>query len=486
MEQEEQSKNGSKNLNRRSFLKCMTWAGTGIVWTVTSGGLLAACGELTNTSTSQSTTTAAQTTNTVASQAASTTASQMTVTSSTTAPAAANSFTFVQVSDSHIGFNTDGVNTDVNGTLQQAISRINAMPQAPALVLHTGDVTHNSKAAEFDTAYQLMTTVKTESVFYVPGEHDVIGDKGKAFRQRFSPKTPDKTWYSMDYKGVHFVALSNAGELDAFGMLGSEQIGWLQKDLAAVNKDTPVIIFAHVPLLTVYQPWAWETKDAAQALALLKPYSSVTLLNGHIHQVVTQVEGNISFYTAQSTAFPQHRPGVDKPNAYKLPASELLQNLGYRSVNVLPGTPTTTSVTDTTLTGSPATPLVLSNRTVAATASATPASVAQNGVADVGSTDNFANSDTSPQKVSLPSAANKTDPQTAFIVKINGQFTAISDVCTHMGCEVSWVGADNKFECPCHGSQYDISGKNIAGPAPKPLPRFKTEIVNGHLMISYL
>jgi Icc protein len=469
------------DLTRRQLLKCMAaWTGTGIIWTMGVGGVLTACGDLSATPSPSNAVNLSQTGGPVTASVGPTGPQSQPV--NTTLANSTGGFSFVQISDTHIGFNMAGVNTDVNDTLQQVITRLNNLPQRPDFVLHTGDVSHMSKPGEFDTAYQLMTTIKTPDVFYVPGEHDVINDQGAGFRQRFSIKTPGKSWYSMDYQGTHFIGLSNAGELDAFGMLGAEQLAWLQKDLALIKKDTPIVIFAHVPLFTVYKPWSWETKDAAQAIDLLKPFSAVTVLNGHIHQVVTQVEGNINFYTASSTAFPQHRPGVDKPNAYTLPASELLQNLGYRTVNLRQGVPAT--VTDTTLTGAPS-----SSITIAANSSPpTTAAVAvsdNTGFVDVGAETDFADAATTPKQVTLPALPNSTGPQTTFVLKLAGQYVGLSDICTHMGCEVSWVGKDSRFECPCHGSQYDISGKNVAGPAPRPLARYKTQVVNGRLLISY-
>lgn len=460
-EGEEESQQPNQ-LTRRHLLKCMAaWTGTGIVWTIGAGGLLTACGDLTSTS--------------PASNPSQTTSSGV---------ASSTGFSFVQISDTHIGFNADGVNTDVNGTLQQAITRINALPQSPAFVLHTGDVSHNSRAAEFDTAYQLMKTIKATDVFYVPGEHDVLNDQGANFRQRFSGKTTAKSWYSMDIQGFHFIGLSNSGELDEFGLLGTEQITWLQQDLASVKKDTPIVVFAHVPLFTVYKPWSWETKDAAQAIALLKPFSAVTVLNGHIHQVVTQLEGNISFYTANATSFPQHRPGVGQPNAYKLPASELLQSLGYRNVNVIKGN-NAPAVTDTTLTGTLASTLFITVSSPTPTLAPAVTVPTNTGFIDVGPEADFTGAAITPRQVTLPPRAGKTDQQTAFVLKENGQYVGLSDICTHMGCEVSWVGTDSRFECPCHGSQYDITGKNIAGPAPRPLARYKTQLVNGRVLISY-
>ncbi|HEX2909547.1 MAG TPA: metallophosphoesterase [Chloroflexia bacterium] len=438
--------------SRRGFLKCMAWAGTGLVWTVSAGGLLSACGDLT----------------------------------ATPAPATDTGFTFVQISDTHIGFNSPGVNTDVPGTTKQAIDRINALPQRPALVLHTGDVSHNSKAEEFDLAKQLIGGIKTDKVFYVPGEHDLLNDKGATYRQQFGSGSAGKPWYSMDYKGVHFIALSNAGELDAFGMLGAEQIDWLKKDLAGLKKDTPLIVFAHVPLYSVYPAWGWETKDSAQAMSLLMPFSAVTVLNGHIHQVLSKVEGNINFYTAYATAFPQHKPGVDKPNAYKLPANELLQSIGYRTVNVIPGKPGA-AVTDTPLANPTSVQTVVPAATPSAVASATTAAagltVNAAGVVDAGPVSEFSGSATKPQSLNLALLDGKSQA-TVFVVQQGQEYLALSDICTHQGCEVNWDAKNNLFQCPCHGSQYDLTGKNIAGPAPRPLPRFKTEVVNNRLLIT--
>lgn len=289
-------------IDRRGFLKCMAWAGTGVVWTMTAGGLLTGCS----------------------------------LPNALTAPKV-EGFSFVQVSDNHIGFSADGVNTDVTKTFQQVVDRINALPERPALVLHTGDISHLSKPEQFDTTHEIMRGIKTDQAFYVPGEHDVIGDHGKAYRERFAASSAKPDWYSFDFKGVHFVGLWNVGAVDAFGILGNDQIDWLSKDLSGLNHDTPIVIFAHVPLYAIYPKWGWSTQDSGRALELLKPFSSVTVLNGHIHQVLTQVEGNIRFHTANSTAFPQHHPGDGQPGAYKLPAGELLHSLGYRTVTVTPG-----------------------------------------------------------------------------------------------------------------------------------------------------
>jgi Icc protein len=293
-------------IDRRGFLKCMAWAGTGVLWSVTAGGVLSGCtlpGTLRGAA----------------------------------AEVPTQGFTFVQISDSHIGFSAPGVNTNVTGTLEQVVARINALPTRPALVLHTGDLTQLSKPAQFDTTQQVVGTIKTGTVLYVPGEHDVIGDMGAEYKRRFVPKPRTTFWYSTDFQGVHFVGLSNVGGEGTFGVLGVDQLDWLSKDLQGVNRDTPIVVFAHVPLYAVYPPWGWTTQDSAQALNLLKPFSSVTVLNGHIHQVLSQVEGNIHFHTAYSTAYPMHPPGVVGPGPFKLPATDLLRSIGYRTVTVVPG-----------------------------------------------------------------------------------------------------------------------------------------------------
>jgi 3',5'-cyclic AMP phosphodiesterase CpdA len=288
-------------LDRRGFLKCMAWAGTGLVWTVGSSGVLSACSL------------------------------------GTAGPAPqVDGFSFVQVSDNHIGFSAEGVNTDSTGTLQKVVDKINALGQAPTLVIHTGDVSHLSKPSEFDTARQVLGGIKTGGMFFVAGEHDVIDDNGAGFRQRFRQTGQKADWFSFDTHGVHFIGLWNIGDETTFGVLGQEQLDWLKKELDGIHKDTPLVVFAHVPLWALYPSWGWVTKDGEQALALLKPFANVTALNGHIHQVVTQTEGNIRIFTANSTAFPQHMAGDGQPGAYKLPPDELPRKLGYRSVTVVP------------------------------------------------------------------------------------------------------------------------------------------------------
>ncbi len=285
------------NIDRRGFLRCMAWAGTGMVWSIT-GGI--------PTSRLLGQTTGGQ-----------------------------GGFRFVQISDSHIGFNKPA-NTDVNGTLQAAIDKINGLPQAPDFLIHTGDLTHLAKPAEFDTLSELSKGLNTKQVFYVPGEHDVAIDDGKEYLSRFGKGTKGRGWYSFDHHGVHFIGLVNAAALEGLGVLGPEQLAWLKDDVAGRSPSTPIVVFSHVPLWTVYQDWGWGTQDSEQALALLKRFGSVTVLNGHIHQTMQKVEGQVTFHTAMSTAFPQPQPGsAPSPGPMKVPADRLRATLGITEVELI-------------------------------------------------------------------------------------------------------------------------------------------------------
>ena len=244
-------------------------------------------------------------------------------------------FSFVQISDSHIGFNK-AANQDVAGTLKLALDKINGLPGEPDLMLHTGDITHSSKAAEFDTAQELIKGVKSGETFYVPGEHDIATDDGAIFLERFGKGTKGGGWYSFTHKGVHFIGLNNCQQVDAMGKLGDDQVSWLKADLASLSASTPIVVFAHIPLWMVYPDWGWGTPDAAAALTYLKRFGSVTVLNGHIHQVMQKVEGNIAFHTATSTAFPQPAPG-SAPHAgpMAVPAGKLKSVLGIAEVRYI-------------------------------------------------------------------------------------------------------------------------------------------------------
>ncbi|HVW12594.1 MAG TPA: metallophosphoesterase [Mucilaginibacter sp.] len=295
-------------IDRRGFLECMAWAGTGVLWMMT-GGVLKSYGM------SQ-----------VIDRATGKLKNGLLLPKS--------DFSFVQISDSHIGFNK-AANPDVTGTLQAAIDKINAMSRVPSFVLHTGDLSHLCQADEFDTLEQSLKSVKTGQIFYVPGEHDLT-DNGKLYLDRYGKGTKGDGWYSFDSHGVHFIGLVNAKvQVDGgLGTLGAEQLKWLEDDLRGLSSSTPIVVFAHMPLWAVYPQWGWGTKDSEQALALLKRFGSVSVLNGHIHQTIQKVEGNITFHTAMSTAFPQPAPrSAPSPGPMKVPAEKLRSVLGLTSVH---------------------------------------------------------------------------------------------------------------------------------------------------------
>ena len=232
---------GEDTIDRRGFLKCMAWAGTGLIWSV-NGGIL---------------------TSTVLGQAA-----------NNLAQIATADLNFVQISDSHIGFNKPA-NTDVVATTREAIMRINALPKSPEFLLHTGDLTHLTEPEQFDTLAQLLKECRTKDVFYVPGEHDVY-DNGAEYRERFGKNTTGAGWHSFEQKGVHFIGLVNVANIQegGLGTLGQEQLDWLEKDVKSLSPSTPIVLFAHIPLWAVYPQWGWGTDDGERALSFVKRFGS--------------------------------------------------------------------------------------------------------------------------------------------------------------------------------------------------------------------
>jgi Icc protein len=293
-------KKDDKDWDRRGFLQCMAWVGTGALWTMASGVLKG-----------------------MPIEQAARGAMKM------SGMSGMSGLRFAQISDSHIGFDKPA-NTDVTATLRAAIAKIKAAPDQPSFVLHTGDLTHLSKPAEFDTLQQVLGELSMP-VFYVPGEHDVLEDDGKSFLQRFGKGTQGAGWHSFDQGGIHFIGLVNVVNLKAGGLgsLGAEQLEWLEKDVKRLKSSTPIVVFAHIPLWSVYPEWGWGTDDSERALASLKRFGSVSVLNGHIHQVMQKVEGHVSFHTAMSTAFPQPAPGsAPSPGPMKVEAARLKKVLG--------------------------------------------------------------------------------------------------------------------------------------------------------------
>ncbi len=291
-------------LDRRHVLECMVWAGTGVLWTVT-GGVPHSIGLIGEAAAAEPT----------------------------------SGFTFLQMSDSHIGFDKKA-NPDTIGTLQEAITQVKAMKTKPSFIIHTGDITHLSKPAEFDNADKVFNEAGVP-IHWVPGEHDLIDEeRGKAYLERYGKGAKGAGWYSYDANGIHFIGLVNVVDLKAGGLgnLGAEQLAWLEDDLKGKSASTPIVVFSHIPLYVLYKEWGWGTEDGQRALDMLKRFGSVTVLNGHIHQLAQKVEGNMTFHTALSTAFPQPAPGsAPSPGPMVVPADQLRSKLGLSTVSVVQG-----------------------------------------------------------------------------------------------------------------------------------------------------
>ncbi|MDB5680102.1 metallophosphoesterase [Sphingomonas bacterium] len=290
---------------RRDALKCMAWAGTGALWAL-NGGI----------------------------------ASSAIIDSAAAAPASSPAaFTFVQLSDSHIGF-AKPANPDARATYREAIAKVRALTVKPDFIIHTGDITQLSRDDEFDDADQILKETGIPT-FFVPGEHDMVDEGGgKTFLSRYGKDSKGAGWFSFDHGGVHFIGLVNVADLKPGGMgnLGADQLAWLRRDLAGHATSTPIVVFAHIPLWTVYAEWGWGTGDAQAALALLRRFGSVTILNGHIHQIAQKVEGRMTFHTARSTAFPQPAPGsAPSPGPQLVPPGQLRAVLGITDVAFVRG-----------------------------------------------------------------------------------------------------------------------------------------------------
>src|SRR2546427_5008351 len=289
-------------VSRRKILECMTWAGTGVLWTV-AGGMPRSMGIIGEATAAQP-----------------------------------SGLSFLQISDSHVGFDKPA-NPNAIGTLEEAINKIKTLPAKPSFVIHTGDITHLSKPSEFDDADRIIAQARLD-VHYVPGEHDFLDDGEKLYRERYGRGAKGAGWYSFDANGVHFIGLVNVVDLKAGGLgnLGNDQLEWLEDDLKSRTPSTPIVVFAHIPLWTVYQQWGWGTDDSARALDSLKRFGSVTVLNGHIPQIMQKIEGNVTFHTAMSTAFPQPKPGIaEGPGPLKEPEEQLRGMLCARQRNDLQG-----------------------------------------------------------------------------------------------------------------------------------------------------
>ena len=291
-------------MSRRQLLRHTAWFGAAVMLTVTGGEVI----------------------------------SHVTDNPATGLPAAdPNTLRFVQVSDSHLGFK-GSANTDVEDSFARAIKEVNALPDRPDFVVHSGDLTHLATDAQFDQVKQMLGGVRTGQVFTVPGEHDSIDDHGQKYRRRFGKGTRGDGWFSFDIKGVHVIGLVNTLSLEALGHLGTEQLDFVRRDVAGLSSDTPIVIFSHIPLFAMYPKWGWGTDDAVRALSYLRRFASVTCLNGHVHQLFSKTEGNVTFHSATTTAYPLPKPGTaTAPTPVTLPAGQLAGALGIRDVTYVQG-----------------------------------------------------------------------------------------------------------------------------------------------------
>jgi 3',5'-cyclic AMP phosphodiesterase CpdA len=287
----------SAGIDRRAFLRHAAWAGAGVAVAV-SGGVVTT--ELITHHTSHHRTA---------------------------------DFTFAQISDSHIGF-MGKANPDVSSTFQQTINLVNGLAKPPDFVIHTGDLTHFSTAAQFDQVKQMMSSLQTGQVLYIPGEHDAVDDDGQKYLSAFGASTQGRGWFSFNHQGVHFIAVVNTTGQQILGHLGSDQLAWIKTDVARLSSDTPIVLFSHIPLFEMYTPWGWGTDDAPQALSYLQRFSSVTCLNGHVHQIMSRTEGKVTFHSCAATAYPLPHPGqAPAPNPVVLPPGQLPSAIGIRSVD---------------------------------------------------------------------------------------------------------------------------------------------------------
>ncbi|MDT7661355.1 MAG: hypothetical protein QOD04_911 [Pseudonocardiales bacterium] len=290
-------------MNRRQLLRHGAWFGAAVVLTVAGGEVISHVGG----------------------------------SAGATAAADPNALRFVQLSDSHIGFHGPA-NLDVTGSFSRAIDQVNALDFRPDFVMHTGDLTHLSTPAQFDQVHQMLGGLRTGKVFVVPGEHDSVDDHGQKYRATFGAGSRGDGWYSFDIKGVHVIALVNTLALEKLGHLGVDQLDFIQRDVAGLSSDTPIVVFSHIPLFAMYPTWGWGTDDATQALSYLRRFSSVTCLNGHVHQLFSKTEGNVTFHSATTTAYPLPHPGQGPaPVPLTLPAGQLGDALGIRDVTYQPG-----------------------------------------------------------------------------------------------------------------------------------------------------
>lgn len=244
-------------------------------------------------------------------------------------------FHFVQLSDTHWGFQGPKVNPDARGTLPKAVAAVNALAEAPDFIVFTGDLTHTTddpaerrrRLAEFK---QVVSGLRNPNLRFMPGEHDASLDHGEAWKEFFG-----ETHYTFDHRGVHFIVLDNVS--DPAARLGEAQLAWLRDDLSRQSKDQPIVVFTHRPLFDLMPQWDWATRDGAEAVSLLMPFRHVTVFYGHIHQEHHHMTQHIAHHSAKSLIFPLPAPG-SAPKREPIPwdAAQPYRGLGFREVEPEP------------------------------------------------------------------------------------------------------------------------------------------------------
>ena len=243
---------------------------------------------------------------------------------------AANDFYFVQLSDSHWGYQ-GAANPDAANTLKKAVAAVNALPSQPDFVIFTGDLTHSTddpqeRRKRLAGFRDIVRELRVKDVHFIPGEHDASLDQGAAFQEFFGP-----THYAFDHRGIHFITLDNVSDPGA--SIGAAQLAWLKADLAGQDKDAPIVLFTHRPLFDLAPQWDWATRDGAQAIELLMPYRNLTVFYGHIHQEHHHQTGHIAHHSAKSLIFPLPVPGSqEKRTPLPWDASMPNRGLGFREV----------------------------------------------------------------------------------------------------------------------------------------------------------
>ena len=244
--------------------------------------------------------------------------------------AAGQDFSFVQMTDSHWGFEGPP-NPEAKNTLRKAVAAVNSLEHQPDFVMFTGDLTHaaaddKERRRRMEEFKSIVSELKVKDVRFIPGENDAGLDNGEMYQQMFG-----NGHYSFDHKGVHFVALDNVS--DPNGLIGENQLEWLHADLARFDKSAPVVVFAHRPLFDLYPQWDWATKDGGKAIDILTPYQNTTVFFGHIHQEHHQMTGKIAHHAAESLIFPFPLAGTQaKRTPVPWDGAHPFKGIGYSTV----------------------------------------------------------------------------------------------------------------------------------------------------------